>query len=286
MNQRFLGITFAGGGNRAFYQYGFMRVRSDLWNHVGAIASCSAGACVATFILSERGDVTSDFWKQRRAHVTKNFEWGNLLKGKKLTPHAPVYRDTLLYAYREGGLERIKKQPFPIYILTAELPAALPATLATLLGMTAYSVEKMFKKGMMHPSWGKYLGFRDAAFDARECSTPEELTALVLASSATPPFTPLGDFASKKLLDGGMVDNVPAFLLDDAPIEKHLVMLTRPYPKDVLGRKGNRLYLAPSEPTPVTRWDYTRPDLVDATIEMGAREAELYKSEIDEFLKG
>ncbi|MFO0636866.1 MAG: hypothetical protein U0168_28890 [Nannocystaceae bacterium] len=43
------------------------------------------------------------------------------------------------------------------------------------------------------------------------------------------------------------------------------------------GRAGVRLYVAPTEQVPVERWDYTRPDLVDATIEMGEREAALHE---------
>jgi hypothetical protein len=61
-------------------------------------------------------------------------------------------------------------------------------------------------------------------------------------------------------------------------------MLTRPYPDGVVGRHGHRLYVGPTRPTPVSRWDYTRPDLVDATIAMGERESELYAPALETFL--
>lgn len=284
---RSLGITFAGGGNRAFYQLGLMNRWADLlWPKVAAIASCSAGACVAGFILSGRQSEASEFWKQRRTGVTKNFEWQKLLLGKRPTPHAPIYRDTLRYAFADGGLERIQKQPFPFYILTTKWPSFLPAFAAVTLGISAYSLEKQFSKMMIHPTIGRRVGFTPVAFDARSCQSPEQLADLVLASSATPPFTPLGNFGGFQLLDGGIVDNAPAFLLDEIPkVKRNLVLLTRPYPKEVLGRQGQRLYLAPSQPPPVDRWDYTRPELIEETVRMGEREADLHAPLLRDFLR-
>src|SRR4051812_35296517 len=115
MVERDLAITFAGGGNRAFYQLGLMRRWApELLPRVAAIAAVSAGACVATFMLSERADEAGEFWRERRRHVTKNFEWSKLLRGERPAPHAEIYRATLLHAFAEGGLERVRRQPFPI----------------------------------------------------------------------------------------------------------------------------------------------------------------------------
>ncbi|MBX7221321.1 MAG: patatin-like phospholipase family protein [Blastocatellia bacterium] len=283
---RTLGLTFAGGGNRAFYQLGLMnRWGNRLWPQVAAIASCSAGACVAAFILSGRQQEASDFWLRRRAGVTKNFEFSKLLQGKRPTPHAPIYRDTLLCSFDHGGLEQIQQLPFPFWILTTSWTRLLPAFSAVLLGITAYSLEKKLKDEMIHPSFGRKLGFNPVAFDARSCTTPEQLADLILASSATPPFTPLGNFRGFRLLDGGIVDNAPAFLLDDNPaVTKNLVLLTRPYPAQVLGRQGKRLYLAPSRETPVERWDYTQPDKVFETVAMGETEADQHAPLLEAFL--
>lgn len=283
---RDLAITFAGGGNRAFYQLGLMnRWRERLLPRVALMATCSAGACVATLLLSERETEASDFWKQRRESVTKNFEWGKLLRAQRPTPHEPIYRDTLLHAFSEGGLERVRSQPFPILVLTTAFPKPMPAFAAVILGLCAYNIEKKFRKEMIHPSLGRRVGFKGLAFDARRCETAEELADLIIASSATPPFTSVGNFNNRRLLDGGIIDNVPAFLADEAPdIKRNLVLLTRPYPSHITGKQGARLYIAPAETLPVNRWDYTRPDLIDATIEAGERDAELYAPLLADFL--
>lgn len=283
--RRNLAMTFAGGGNRAFYQLGFLHVWGErLLPRTQVIATCSAGACVATIHLSERENICRSFWRQRRSGVTRNLQWSRLLRGKGPAPHAAIYRDTLLCAYAEGGLEKIRNQPFPILVLTALPPRRIPLVLGAFVGASAYNLEKRLRPGMVHPSYGKRLGFEPMLIDARSCETPEELADLILASSATPPFTPIGTFRGHRLLDGGMIDNVPAAAAEGFGPRGNLVLLTRPYPAEVLGPKGKRLYVAPSKPTPVSSWDYTNPDLVDATVEMGEREAEHHRPSIEAFL--
>ena len=121
--------------------------------------------------------------------------------------------------------------------------------------------------------------------DARACETAEELADLVIASSATPPFTPVGAFRDRRLLDGGLVDNVPAFVAEHDPaVRRNLVLLTRQYPDEVVGRRGTRLYVAPSEPVPVSRWDYTRPDLIEETVALGERDADRHAAALDALL--
>lgn len=285
---RDLGITFAGGGNRAFYQAGLLRCWAErLFPRTRAIAACSAGACVATFYLSERQDEIQTFWRARRQHVTRNFVWRRLLKGERPNEHEPIYRDTLLHAFRDGGLERIRALPFPVLILTSKVPSLLPSSIAAPLALCAYQLEKRMRPEMIHPSFGRRLGFAPLVYDARDCETPEALANLVIASSATPPFTSIGHIRGNRLLDGGVIDNAPAWIAEEvAGVRRNLVLLTRPYPPQVLGRHGARLYIAPSKPVPIERWDYTRPDLLDRTIEMGEYEAETHKDALDVFLQG
>jgi predicted acylesterase/phospholipase RssA len=121
--------------------------------------------------------------------------------------------------------------------------------------------------------------------DARSCESAEELADLVLASSSTPPFTPVGRFRGRALLDGGLVDNVPASAAEDVGgVRGNLVLMTRPYPASCLGLHGARLYVAPTMPTPIDAWDYTQPELVDETIAMGEREAEHHRAAIERWL--
>jgi predicted acylesterase/phospholipase RssA len=285
---RDLALTLAGGGNRAFYQLGVLdRWWTALAPRVGTVSTCSAGACVAVILLSGRREATFEFWFRRRAHVTRNFEWMRLLRGRRPTPHFPIYRDTLRFALAEGGLDRIRALPFPVEVLVAAPPRALPVPLAVPVGLTAYSVERWLRPGHLHPGAGRRLGFEPVVVDLRACDSEAEAADLVLASSATPPFTPVGRVGGRRVLDGGVVDNAPAFVAERAgPWRRHLVLLTRPYPSAVMGHRAGRWYLCPSEPVPVSRWDYTRPELIEDTIALGRRDAARRRREFDAWLDG
>jgi predicted acylesterase/phospholipase RssA len=131
------------------------------------------------------------------------------------------------------------------------------------------------------------LGFAPLAVDLRAATTVEEAAELVLAASATPPFTPVGRVSGRRVLDGGVVDNAPAFVADRAGRwRRHLVLLTRPYPPRSVGLRNNRWYLCPRSPVPVDRWDYTRPDRITRTIALGEREAMERMDELRDWLEG
>jgi predicted acylesterase/phospholipase RssA len=288
MSVRDLAVTFAGGGNRAFYELGLMKVwRRELLPRAGCFATCSAGACVAALMLSGRDEEVGQFWRERVRGLKKNFEWARLLKGQRPTPHEPLYRQMLLHAFADGGLERIRSQPFPVLVLTTAFPRGVPALAAVALALCSYNLEKRLRDEMVHPTYGRRVGFRGLSFDARDCETAEALADLIIASSATPPFTSVGSYRGRRLLDGGVIDNVPAFLADEVEgIKRNLVLLTRPYPQAVIGRQGRRLYIAPREPLPIERWDFTRPDLLEETVAIGERDASGYQSALEEFLQG
>lgn len=279
-------LTFAGGGNRSFYQLGLLaRWGEQLLPRVAAIGSVSAGACVITTYLSGRRDIARRFWLDRVQGITRNFDWTKLVRGERPAPQGEIYRETLYVTFADGGLEAIRRQPFPIYVLAAAFPRLLPRSLSILLGIGMYSAERSIRRAP-HPRSPRMIGFRPVAFDARQCESVEELANLILASSATPPFTPIGSFRGRQLLDGGMIDNAPAFVVEERHPEavRSIVFLSRPYHPSVIGIQKRRLYLAPTQPTPINRWDYTQPHLLDETVAMGEREAAIHQPLLDTYL--
>lgn len=279
-------LTFAGGGNRSFYSLGLLtRWQDRLLPRIAAIGSVSAGACVVMTFLSGRRDEARRFWLDRAKGITSNFDWTKLFRGERPAPQGEIYRETLLVTFADGGLERIRRQPFPIYVLAAAFPALLPRALSVALGIGLYTAERSMRRAP-HPRSTRWLGFRPVAVDARECESAEELANLILASSATPPFTPIGLFRGMRLLDGGMIDNAPAFLVEERhpQVRRSIVFLSRPYHPSVLGVQNHRLYLAPTQPTPINRWDYTQPHLLDETVAMGERESAIHQALLDDYL--
>lgn len=286
MSARDLAITLAGGGNRALYSLGLLERHAErLMPRVAAIAGVSAGACMAAAFVAGRAEAMRRFFHWRRREVHKNWDWSALLRGERPAPHGPVYRDSVVHAFEDGGLAALRAAPFPVLAVTAALPSRWPAALGVAVGYGAYSLEKKLRPAMVHPSFARRLGFRAHVFDLRACESAEEAADLILASSATPPFTPFGRYRGDLFLDGGVVDNVPAFAAEAVDgVRRNLVLLTRPYPAQSLGRRGPRLYVAPSRPTPAECWDYTSSERVEATLAMGRAEAELHAPEISRLL--
>lgn len=271
--KRDLGLVFAGGGNRAFYQLGLMnRWRDRLLPRTAAIAACSAGACVAAVLLSGREQETRERWHELRRGVRKNFDARRLLRGKNPAPHGPIYRELVEHSMREGGLERLRAQPFPVLALSARIPERVPTVAALLIGLGAYRLERRLNPRRLHLTYATKMGFAPHVHDLRRCTTPAEVAEVVLASSATPPFTPLGRQGPHRLIDGGLIDTAPAFMAESAPgVDKSLVILTRPLAE--APRVERRFYVAPRRPIGVSAWDYTEGRQVEAVIAQGEAES-------------
>ena len=67
-------------------------------------------------------------------------------------------------------------------------------------------------------------------------------------------------------------------------MRRNLVLLTRPYPDGVTGEHGTRLYLQPSAPIPIERWDYTERAGVEETLALGRADAARYRDQLQRWL--
>ena len=265
-------VVFAGGGNRCFWQAGFWSVvapRTGLApQHV---VSVSAGAALSCAILADRIEPALDATCAAMARNPKNQYWNHLFDGGSVFPHAAIYRAIMLEVLDAPAMARLQAGP-DNHIALARPPAWLPARLATAAGMAAYQLEKQLFHPL-HPRAGQILGFRPEYVSAQSCPDSETLANLVMASSCTPPFTPLCDWQGRPALDGGFVDNVPVAGVSPSSGDT-LVLLSRPY--GALPTVPGRLYVQPSSPVPVSAWDYTHPDRVRRTFQQGKHDGELF----------
>ena len=284
--ERDLAITFAGGGSRAFYQLGFLeRWSAELLPRMAAMAGCSAGSAMATMVLSGRVAETRRYFDEERRGVRGLLDFRAIRRDRSVFPHEGIYRRTLLHGLAEGGFERIQASPFPLYIVASAFPRILPSVFGVALGLGVYSLEKQLRPNQLHPQLPRRVGFAEHVFDARLCETPEDLVELIISSSSTPPFTRQGRHGARRLLDGSLIDNAPAFLAEREPaVRRNMILLTRPYPAGVTGMQGPRLYVAPSSPLPIQRWDYREAAPVEATIAAGRADAVRFEDDVREFL--
>jgi hypothetical protein len=77
------------------------------------------------------------------------------------------------------------------------------------------------------------------------------------------------------VLDGGLIDNVPVAAVKGVP-GPMLVLLSRCYPQERIPAIKERLYVQPSKPPSISGWDYTNPDGLQSTFDLGCRDADAF----------
>ncbi|AKJ69564.1 patatin [Pandoraea thiooxydans] len=271
-------MVFAGGGNRCWWQAGFWdRVNAEMPLRPRVIAAVSAGAATACMLHTRDADWVMAYYRTALKDNRKNAYWGNLLRRERVFPHYRIYRQALLDIYA-GQFARLREQAPEIRVAVSHIPRWLGARTALVAGLLAYNVDKHVRHAL-HPTLGRRIGFSAEYVRVRDCADIEALADLLLQSSCTPPFTPVLRRAGKPVLDGGMVDNVPVDALDAVPGHV-LVLMTRRYPRPQMFTVNldgqQRWYVQPSEPVPISSWDYTHPELMLPAYQLGRRDGERF----------
>jgi len=267
-------IVFAGGGCRCLWQAGFLTVASPALSLAPAqVAAASAGAAIACMFYAGRTEFSLRTFKEATAKNKKNFYFSNIYRGAPVFPHYGMYRALMLETMDGPAMKRLKQGP-DIRILYSRPPARLGPRLATFTGIMAYLIDKHFSKAV-HPSLPSKLGFTPVTESARDCDTAEDLADLVLASSCTPPFTPIMRRGGKTSLDGGLIDNVPLGALSSRD-GNVLVLLTRQYVEKAIPAVQGRVYVQPSRPSPIAKWDYANPRGLQEVFDLGLRDGEMF----------
>jgi len=267
---RYDNVVFAGGGNRCLWQAGFWSVAaSTLGLAPRHAAAASAGAAVASVVFAGRTDHALARFKRATGANRRNAYPGNVFNGARVFPHYRIYRETLLEVIDATALSRLHRDPH-LRVPVTRAPRWLGPRSAVAVAGLADLLDGV--GGMrVHQRLAPRIGFSVEYVSVRDCGTPEALADLVLASSCTPPFTPILRQGGRPALDGGIADNVPVRAVPEGPT---LVLLTRRYrslPRDPL-----RTYVQPSVPVPVSSWDYTDPRGLQAAYDLGRRDGEAW----------
>ncbi len=267
-------MVMAGGGGRCTWQVGFLDVVTPaLELKPRVISTVSAGGLMSCLMFTQETRATLDYIHTLFGANAKNIYWANLFREQRVFPQHAMYLQAMrdLFADR---LDRLKDAP-EIRIGVTHIPKWLGVYPSMALAIAAYSFDKHVRKAL-HPTTARAIGFQQQFRSAQDCSSVEELAELILQSSCTPPIIPMMHVQGKAILDGGVVDNIPTAGLDPTT-EPVLVLLSRMYADrptqfSVNHHGQKRLYVQPSSPIPVKSWDYTRPDLIEETFQLGRRD--------------
>jgi hypothetical protein len=266
------GVVFAGGGCRCVWQVGFWQTAAPAIGLAPrVVGAVSAGAAMACAIFAGAIDDMVASFAARAAANRRNAYPMNAMRGAPVFPHAAIYRDTVLGNLDAARLARLHAGP-DIRVLIARVPPWLGPRSGVLVALLAYQTEQLLRRGL-HGELGRYAGFRPEIISLRTCATVEAVADLILQSSCTPPFTPVLRRDGRPVLDGGLIDSVPAAAIDS---RRTLVLLTRCYSAGAIPQIAGRDYVAPSQPVPIYKWDYTSPERFRATYDLGRRDGERF----------
>ena len=177
-------------------------------------ASTSAGCAMATACMLNRGQQALDLFVEMTDRNPSNIHWKNLGPSAQapLLPHIQMYREALEVFLTPADLQKLEGKT--LAFLIARFPSYLPQTIGTMLAFLIYGLDKHLT-GDLHPSWTRKLGFQPIVEGNREANTLQELVSTILAASCVPPVLPHGRYKGMRVLDGGIIDNAPAYLADN-----------------------------------------------------------------------
>lgn len=276
-------VVFAGGGCRCFWQVGFWSVVAD---EIGLaprkLVGVSAGAAFAvTAAIGRIPEMLADFKERVDANPSNFVPRRERAPGERAFPHERIYGGLLRDHVGEAELAHLQhRQEFSA--LLAHPHRMLGAKRGLALSVVATVLNQ--RERLVHARWGRRFGFTPKLVSARECETPDQLIEVILQSSCVPPIMPYYRRGGRPVIDGGVIDNAPADLVKgNGPT---LVLLSFPHRHSNRDEGAHRTYVQPSGETPISQWDYTSPERVQQTFDMGRADGERFLERWDEVQEG
>ena len=270
----FRNAIVARGGSRCFWQLGFWEGAKqsglDLQDSVEFVGSTSAGCAMATAAVLDRAHDALSIFQGFTKENPKNIHWWNLhpLRPGRLFPHASMYRQALDAFIEDDDLTTIKSSS--VHFLMSGYPKFLRGALGAVAALSIYATETVLRGDPLHPKWPMKLGFTPLVGRAADCRSLEDYIEMILAASCIPPVLPEGRFRDRKVLDGGLIENIPVRLAADQPGQT-LVLASRRYER-ALPSTGRVTWVQPSEPIEIDKFDYANPEGLQQTFELGLRD--------------
>ncbi len=221
-------VGLAGGGNRCYWQSGFLKAFSE--HHRSSHVSMwpfRPAPITARCILpaSAIGVRASAFAFAEKGH--RGVDWRALTRRESPLVVGRLFRQLLADAFGEQELATMKKAP-PMLIQLSGLPDWMPGALGALGSIGAYQIEKLLTDGT-HSKAGLRMKLRPTWISTHNLDYPGELVDALMATSSVPPFMPVGRVRGRAYLDGGLVDNPPLMKLTEVEAKgwKTLLLTTR-----------------------------------------------------------
>ncbi|EMF82124.1 phospholipase, patatin family [Leptospira weilii serovar Topaz str. LT2116] len=286
-------FAIAGGGCKAFYGLGFGHEMKSWGLKFREVSGVSAGAAMVLCLVCGDEEECVSFFENIVRKNPANFYLSRLFKGERVFPHEEMYRKTIRFGI---DFQKIVKSGIKVFIHTLK---AIPKEdslrnkfrLARLIAETAKAFledERDKKRGLNTGRMQRILrkwNMREVLFTEKDFDDEKTVEQIILNSSSVPPVVSVQSHGNEYYFDGGLTNNL---LLEAFPPDKKTIGVYYE-PTTIVGKDPKlleRCYLqTPSEPLPITSFDYTDPNGVRKAYELGKRDARLNKDKIFEYLK-
>ena len=276
----FQAISFAGGGNRCYWQGGFYQsLAAGLAKPPERVIGVSAGAYQAAIALAgvaaKARALVFDSCNENNA----TFDWSAMARGQTPFRVAGLYRDLLAELFGPAEIARLKQAP-ELLIQICHPVGIIPASVSVIGSILAYELEKKLN-GARYSQAGRWLGLKPAWISTHDISQPAELIAALLATAAVPPFMPVGRVNGRPALDGGFVDNPPILKLQEVENTGGKTLVITPRSGSAMAEAAARIVARPSKPLTLSRFSVRDGAGMRAAYELGRRDGDAFIRALD-----
>lgn len=267
-------LTFAGGGNRCWWQGGAIAELLEYGHSLPPeLVGTSAGAAVAASFLTDGPQAALEACKRLYAENAHIFNWRALSRLQLNFAHQSIYPAWIRSFIHANNFDRVKHARTTLHVAISRPARILGLAMSVAAGTAAYFVDKKIWHSI-HPRLPRFLGLRQEFLHLRDCDHFQEAQALLIASAAAPPFMHSIRLRKEWAFDGGYIDNAPITGRTPDRRASTLVLLSRHYPdRPHIFTLCGATYWQPSRPVPVSTWDCTHRATVEDAFELGRSDA-------------
>lgn len=278
-SRNFHTIAFTGGGNRCWWQAGFVSALQRMdWEMPQSVIACSAGAGIAAALITE---TTLEALRACKALYSDNLNIVHWAHRPYLSQ--PRFAQDIIYPkwLQEflGPTEFLKLRTSNFKVSVAKLENQRRKHWAMLTAAFRYLMSRNdVKWPETQPKPRKVAGLTADFLDLSDCENLPQALRCLEATAAAAPFVSGREYKGKIYFDGGYLCPSPSFLNTHSkePLGC-LTLLTRhrsdrPLTFQYLGST----YVQPSRPIPVATWGCTSATDIDAAFRLGQEDAAKY----------
>lgn len=283
-----VGVALSGGGCRAFYGLGLFSRLQELGLKAHTWGGSSAGSSMALGLALNRTQEVIQIFTALTSINEKNLYLSKLIRGKRPFPHEEMYRTTIrkILDWQEF-LDKVEEFIIPVTYVPPEKITGLQNNMRVFYELGMAYRQDLTRREQGKPEYllrqkARHYGLEEIIFYKKNIRDPQHLEDLILATSSVPPLVSFQEIQGKRYLDGGIYNHMPIAQLTNVDYRLGVVYEKNDLTNYRKALRDERTYIfyPPKEEVSISVWEYSRPDLIEETFELGRRDAEYAKDTI------